>query len=240
MTTTDPFTELQFRSRSDAVAEKLRDAILAGTLKPGDRLIEQKLAARFGVGQPTLREALKDLELQGFVRKSPNKGSHVTQMTHQDFCRILEVRMALEILAIDLAAPNMTDAALSALEKIVATLEASAAALDLATFHKHDLIFHRTIWDLAENEYLGTTLERVAFGLFAFVLLQRPPGQSGNEFLAAAEQHKEILAGLRSRDPDIAREAFVRSTLKFWGEQHQVSISRTVHRLDKAVSLIFR
>jgi DNA-binding GntR family transcriptional regulator len=206
------------------VAESLREAILAGTFKPGERLVEQKLAARFGVGQPTLREALKELEFQGFVRKSPNHGTHVTQLTPEEFCKILEVRMALEIVTIERAAVRLTDEVVTRLEGAVDDMAAAAASFDLATFHKSDLRFHREIWDLAGNEYLVTALERVAFGLFAFVLLQRPR-QSGNEFLAAAEQHREILTGLRSRNPAIARDTFIRATNRFWSTQHHVCTS---------------
>src|SRR6058998_1823102 len=87
-----PLAPFRFPSLPEAVAQKLRDAILAGQLKPGERLVEQKLAANLGIGQPTLREALKELEFQGFVRKSPKKGTYVTELTPEDFRQIQEVR----------------------------------------------------------------------------------------------------------------------------------------------------
>src|SRR5690242_3873992 len=98
---------VRFQSRPEAVAEQLRNAILTGSLKPGDRLVEQKLAARFGIGQPTVREALKELEMQGFVRKSSRKHTHVTQLTREDYRKMLEVRLALEPLAIRRAAKSL-------------------------------------------------------------------------------------------------------------------------------------
>jgi DNA-binding GntR family transcriptional regulator len=215
---------LRVRSLPDAVAERLREAILAGVLKPGERLIEQKLAARFGIGQPTLREALKELELQGFVRKmAPNKGTFVTKLSQEDFRKILEVRMTLEVVAIGKAAANWNERISRELASIVVAMETAAREFDLATFHKNDLQFHRRIWDLTGNEYLETALERVAFRLFAFVLLQRPR-DAENEFLASAEQHKQILAGLKSGSPTVARNAFIQSTLKFWREQHHVTV----------------
>jgi len=105
-------------------------------------------------------------------------------------------------------------------------MRTAAQKFDLATFHKSDLAFHRVIWDLTGNEYLGLALERVAFGLFAFVLLQRDPSAS-NEFIASAQQHAQIVAGLSTSDPKRAREAFVKSTTKFWNDYHRVSIERT-------------
>ena len=107
----ESLSPLRLLSVPEAVAQKLRDAILAGQLKPGERLVEQKLASRFGIGQPTLREALKELEFQGFVRKSPKKGTYVTLLTPEDFRKIQEVRMSLEVVAIEKAACNMTSQA---------------------------------------------------------------------------------------------------------------------------------
>src|SRR5881296_1234514 len=124
-------TPMRFPSLPEAVAEKLREAVLAGQLKPGERLVEQKLAASLGIGQPTLREALKELEFQGFVRKSPKKGTYVTQLTKEDFRQILEVRMTLEVLAIEHAARNMSKEAGQELEEIVRRMESSAQKFDL-------------------------------------------------------------------------------------------------------------
>jgi len=211
---------LRSRSIPEEAAQLLRDAIIAGQLKPGERLVEQKLAASLGIGQPTLREALKELEYQGFVRK---KGTYVTQLTKEDFRQILEVRMTLEVLAIEHAARNMSKEEAQELEEIVRGMESSAQKFDLSAFHKGDLAFHRKVWDLAGNPYLQLALERVAFGLFAFVLLHRDP-DSNKEFLASGKQHRQILAGLRSGDPGQARKAFVQSTLKFWKEYHQVGL----------------
>ncbi len=131
--------------------------------------------------------------------------------------------MALEVVAIERAATNMTNKALAELAQLVTSMRAAAQQFDLATFHKSDLEFHRIIWDLTRNEYLSLALERVAFGLFAFVLLQREPSAS-NEFIASAEQHAHIVAGLRTRDPRKARQAFVESTTQFWSEYHRVHL----------------
>jgi DNA-binding GntR family transcriptional regulator len=214
---------IRFQSRPEAIAEQIRNAILTGSLKPGDRLVEQKLATRYGIGQPTLREALKDLELQGFVRKSSKKHTHVTQLTKQDYRKLLEVRLALEPLAIGRAAKNLTEEAGQQLEVCVAAMEAASAGLDLVTFHQNDLRFHKTVWGLAENEHLGTALERVAFVLFAFVLVQRN-ADGGEEFRASAKQHRQILEGLRTGDPVRARAAFLESTTRFWRENHEIEV----------------
>lgn len=213
----------RFQSRPEAVAEHLRNAILTGSLKPGDRLVEQKVAAHFGIGQPTVREALKDLELLGFVRKSSKKHTYVTLLTKEDYRKMLEVRLALEPLAIGRAAKSLTPADTEQLEQFVRAMESAADRVDLVGFHRSDLLFHRGIWDLARNEHLSAALERVSFVLFAFVLVQRI-ADDGLEFRGAAKQHRQILAGLRSGDPKTAREAFLQSTTWFWREYHGIDL----------------
>ncbi len=223
-----PLGPISLRSAPQTAAEALRNAIIGGQLRPGDRLIEQKLARSLGIGQPTLREALLELEYQGFVRKVPQRGTYVTKLTKDDFRKIMEVRMALELLAIDGAARNMTRDDADILKALVEDMATAAKTFDLGAFHKSDIAFHRKVWALAGNEYLEKALEGTAFRLFAFVLLQRTSTSSRSEFLHATEQHKAILAGLCSYDPVKARQAFVSNTLKFWAEHHQVNVGEWV------------
>jgi DNA-binding GntR family transcriptional regulator len=210
---------VQFQSLAEVAAQNLRNAIIDGKLKPGERLVEQKLATQLDIGQPTLREALKELEHQGFVRKLANKGTYVTKLSEDDCRKILQVRMVLEVLAIEQAAANVNDSAMQDLEATVKEMDIAARKLERNRFHKADLAFHRRIWQLTDNEYLVAALERVVFSLFAFVLLV----QDRKDFLAAVQQHREILEGLRSGDPKRAGETFMQSTNKFWKERHHFS-----------------
>lgn len=212
--------QIHFQTLAEAAAHRLRDAIIAGTLKPGDRLVEQKLAADLGIGQPTLREALKELEFQGFVRKLTNKGTYVTQLSPDDLRKILEVRLALEALAVGQAALHLTADAERELANAVAAMESAARTLNLPNFHESDLAFHRRIWQLAGNEYLEATLERIVFSLFVFALL----AQQQPQFLAAVEQHREILRGLQTRSAGEARRMFLDVTLAFWNRHHEVGL----------------
>ena len=93
--------------RSKVVAH-LFDAILRRELRPGDRIVEGKLARRLGVSQSTLREALQQLEHQGLVTKHENRGTFVTQLNAEDIEGIYVVRLALEPLAAFLARQQWT------------------------------------------------------------------------------------------------------------------------------------
>ena len=95
---------IRVQSAPQAAAQAIREAITIGALEPGQRLIEQKLAASLGIGQPTLREALKELEYEGFVHKIPQKGTYITTFDKKDCRELLEVRMSLEPLVIERAA----------------------------------------------------------------------------------------------------------------------------------------
>lgn len=224
MSTAIPDTFVPVRSRSipDLVAEQIRDAILTGKIRPGERLVEQKLAGRFGIGQPTVREALRELELQGFVRKQANRGSYVTEFSHEDMRKSLEVRMALETLAIEKAAQNLRDEDAAELRELFQGMESSVARFDRAGFHKADVAFHKKIWSLTHNEYLETALERVSFGLFAFLLVDRTPFDT--VMTHVVRQHRDMLEALLTRDPKTAREGFTRATLSFWRDHHKIEI----------------
>lgn len=184
--------------------------------------MEQKLATTFGIGQPTLREALKDLEYQGFVRKLQNKGTYVTQLSASDMRDMHEVRMALETLAIEKAAAALTDGSLEALAAQLQRMREAADAGDLAEFHASDMAFHHVIWGLSGNTYLSSSLDRISASLFAFVLL----GGKGHEhnYSAAVSQHEEILAGLATRDPEQARARFHEITLTYWTRHRNVEL----------------
>jgi DNA-binding GntR family transcriptional regulator len=202
-------------SAPQAAARMLRNAILKGKLKPGDRLVEQKLAERMGIGQPTLREALKDLEYQGFVEKIPHKGTYVTSLSRRDYEKILNVRIILEAFAVSLAARNMDRTSECDLASILKEMEAVTTKVDLGKYHEVDVAFHQKIWELADNSFLLKTLQVTAFQLFAFALLDLGVAWKDSR-QAALQQHKGIFEGLCSRDPVKARNAFISHTVKYW------------------------
>jgi DNA-binding GntR family transcriptional regulator len=186
-------------------------------------LIEQKLAASLGIGQPTLREALKELEHEGFVYKIPQKGTYITVFNKSDCCELLEMRMSLEILAIEKAARNMTPRVEEELEALVAGMSTAADAFDIVRFHKCDAEFHRKISALSNNSRLAKTLESIISQMFVYGTLGRKP-ESRKEFVDGAEQHRQILNGLASKDRSEARRAFVTATLKHWNDCYQLGL----------------
>jgi len=219
--------QLRIQSAPQAAAQAIREAIISGELNGGDRIIEQKWAARLGIGQPTLREALHELEHQGLLNKLPQRGTYVTKLSPEDYRLIQEVRIPLEAIAIGKAAENLTPEAEKELTAIVNSMAGNGMDdKDVQVFHDCDVAFHRKIWELAGNEYLRNTLETVTFRLFVFSVVGRWPNhpKAMSERLAAVQEHLGILEGLRTRDRCLARQAFVKQTVQYWNMQYGLNL----------------
>ena len=214
--------ELPIQTAPQAAAQALREAIISGELRGGDRVLEQKWSIRLGIGQPTLREALRELEHQGLLRKQRQRGTYVAQLSPEDYQSILEVRIPLEAVAIGKATVRLTPESEAELTKLVETMAESKKAENTRKFHDCDVTFHRTIWELAGNPYLTELLETITFRLFVFSIVGRwdDTPNAKIERGAAVLQHQSILDGIRSGDPERARLTFVKNTVKYWNTQY--------------------
>ena len=222
-----PAGKLSIQTAPQAAAQAIREAIIAGELKGGDRILEQKWSIRLGIGQPTLREAMKELEHQGLLRKTPQRGTYVTELSPDDYRRILEVRIPLEAMAIARATRRLTPEAEKQLSAIVKSMSATVGDSDVKRFHDCDVLFHRTIWELCGNEYLQDVLETITFRLFVFSIVGRWPNNPDavSERRAAIQQHVGILEGIRSGDAQHAQEVFIKQTVKYWNKQYGLDLN---------------
>jgi DNA-binding GntR family transcriptional regulator len=176
----------------------LRDAIFRGIFKPGDALRELYLARELKVSQPTVREALLELEKDGLVIRTPNVGTVVRNMSAAEVRDRLAVRERLEIMAAGAAAERMTKQDFSALQTRLAALDAAISAnLYYETAHA-DLEFHRWIWQCSGNTMLPPTLEQITIPLFAFVSLLR--SRSSEKLADVTNAHEPIVSALRRKD----------------------------------------
>ena len=218
--------QLNITTAPQAAAQALREAIISGELRGGDRILEQHWSSRLGIGQPTLREAIRELEHQGLLRKLPKRGTYVAELSPDDYRRILEVRIPLEAIAIGRAARRLTDETEKELADLVKTMGSASHDTDVKGFHDCDVLFHRKIWELAGNEYLHDLLEMVTFRLFVFSVVGRWPDapNAKTERSAAVRQHRGILEGIRTRDSRKARLAFVKQTVQYWNKQYNLDL----------------
>jgi len=199
----------------DRVAEVIKDAILSGQLQPGDRIVEMKLASNLHVATSSVREALFELESQGFVTRVTNRGTFVTQLSKEDISQILRVRAELEGLAAELLEQRATESDVAALQAIVDEMRTAAADNDLERFYRCDLQFHRTIWSLSGNRHLVKALDLTVVPLFAFFIMKNP-SDSVEALLESVEWHSRIVKAIASGHE--ARRC-MEAALRFFNEQ---------------------
>jgi DNA-binding GntR family transcriptional regulator len=181
-------------SKRDQVVASFKEAILRAVIQPGEPIVESKVAQQLGAGIPLVREALIELEYQGYVQKVPYKGTTVTKLAHRDVEKIFRLRRELESLAIEWAKENVTSTDIEELRSITAKMKQGAQAHDLDQFYQNDLAFHRKLWEMSGNEYLVECLERIVAPLFAFFLMK--DRRARESYLVSAAQHEKIVDAL--------------------------------------------
>jgi DNA-binding GntR family transcriptional regulator len=181
-------------SKRDQVVSSFKEAILSGVIQPGEAIVESKVAQQLGAGIPLVREALIELEHQGYVQKIPYKGTTVTKLERRDVEKIFRLRMELEALAIEWAKENINPADIEHLRDITAKMKEGAQAHNLDQFYQNDLAFHRKLWEMSGNEYLVECLERIVAPLFAFFLMK--DRRERESYLFSAAEHEKIVEAL--------------------------------------------
>jgi DNA-binding GntR family transcriptional regulator len=199
----------------DRVSELIKDAILSGKLEPGDRIVEMKLAADLGVATTSVREALFELESQGFVTRFTNKGTFVTQLSKDDISQIIRVRHELEGLATELAEQRSTPDDVAELRTRVSEMEEAARRSDLRKFYRAYIEFHHKFWKISGNRHLCKALDTIVGPLFAFFIM-RNPSDSVDELLKSVEWHGKIVDAIADRQN--ARKA-MEDALQFFRNQ---------------------
>ena len=108
-----------YKPLREVVSEALREAIIAGVLQPGERLMEIQLAEELGVSRTPVREAIRKLELEGFVVMVPRRGTYVADLSIKDINEVFEIRTSLDVLAAGLAAERITEEELEQMERLL-------------------------------------------------------------------------------------------------------------------------
>src|SRR5579871_3849657 len=137
------FQKIEPVSKKARIVAQLKEAIIAGTVKSGEQIVEGKIAQQFGVGQGLIREALIDLEHQGFVQRTPFSGTQVSTLNMEDAQQIFDVRIQLEPLAFFQAGLRADDQQLAGLKELASACKSAAKAQDLDNFFAHHLAFRK-------------------------------------------------------------------------------------------------
>ncbi|MGW4735580.1 GntR family transcriptional regulator [Streptomyces shenzhenensis] len=198
----------------ERVLASLRQDIIAGRLRPGDRLVERELAERFGVSRVPVREAIRALVAEGFVHFESARRTVVRRLTPTDVRELFELREALEVYATGLAATRATPEALAQLRELLDRAAAATEAGDAEAITDVNTRFHDRILALAGNSLLISVMEPVD-GRLRWLTRQN------EEWPQLLTEHRELYEALAGGDPERARahalrhvQANYRSTIR--------------------------
>jgi DNA-binding GntR family transcriptional regulator len=204
---------------SDQIAESIRNMIVNGDLKPGDRIVESRIAREIGVGQPTVREALVALEHEGLVVRKANQGCVVTSLTRAEICQLIRIRAELETLAVELAVEAASDAEIGGLLAITDSMKMAANERDTQHFFELDISFHQALWKLSNNNFLPRLLEQTLAPLLAFLFIRNLRRNLDIDMMDSAQAHVEMAEAILTRDKATARRV-AQEKLMMFADQH--------------------
>ncbi|GAW91651.1 GntR family transcriptional regulator [Calderihabitans maritimus] len=191
-----------YKPLREIVFETLREAIINGTLKPGERLMEVQLAEEMGVSRTPVREAIRKLELEGFVVMVPRKGAYVAGISIKDIADVFEIRAALESLAAGLAAERITEEELEELERLLVQVAECTESNDLEKLIEIDTRFHDILYKASRNERLVQIISNLREQIQRFRSTSLAfPGRMKETL----EEHKKIVEALSERNVALAQ-----------------------------------
>ena len=190
----------------DVVFNTLRRAILRGELKPGERLMEIQLANKLGVSRTPIREAIRKLELEGLVLMVPRKGAEVAEITEKNLRDVLEVRCALEELAVQLACDRIDPERMQQLLDSAAHFRDILGTADITELGEADEAFHDVIFRATDNRRLIQLLNNLREQMYRYRIEYLKKKECYPQLL---EEHAAIIQAIREHDKAKATEITV-------------------------------
>ena len=195
------FSGNEFLPLREVVYQTLRKSILTEKLRPGERLMENTIATKLGVSRTPVREAIRMLSDEGLVLIIPRRGAQVAEISRQELSDVLEIRRALEELAIGKACDNMSTALMLELRTAEQHFRSAIHDGSLSDIAEADEAFHEVIYKAAGNRRLITTLNHLKEQMyrFRFEYLKQPGILS-----VLVEEHDSIIRAIEARDKETA------------------------------------
>ena len=190
-----------YKPLREVIFNTLREAIIVGELKPGERLMEVKLAEKMGVSRTPVREAIRKLELEGLVDMLPRKGAHVADLSVKDIMDVLEVRSTLDGLASSLSALRITDEEIKELKHLLTQFINCVEKENLQGSIKKDAEFHDIIYRSSRNDKLIQITNNLREQVQRFRVIYIKDYSSSRELI---KEHNEIFDAITRRDAEAA------------------------------------
>jgi DNA-binding GntR family transcriptional regulator len=192
-----------YKPLREMVFESLREAINLGRLRPGERLMEIQLAEEMGVSRTPVREAIRKLELEGFVAMVPRKGAYVAGISLKDIVDVFEIRASLEALAAGLAAERITDEEMELLERSLVEISEFSTDENIRAIVDGDVNFHDIIYKASRNQRLVQIIIHLQEQIHRFRMTSlSQPGRTK----IALDEHKSIVEAISDRNVELAQQ----------------------------------
>ena len=204
----------------DVVFNTLRQSILTGELKPGERLMEIHLADKLGVSRTPIREAIRKLELEGLVTMIPRRGAEVAQITEKHLKDVLEVRRALDALTVELACERITEEELNQLEEARDQFVKMTRTKDANKIAQADVAFHDIILLASRNDRLMQMIGNLSQQMYRYRLEYVKDDAHYEQLI---QEHNMIFDAISRRDGQVGAEA-IRSHI----DNQEKSIIRSI------------
>ena len=190
----------------DVVFNTLREAILKGDLKPGERLMELQLAAKLGVSRTPIREAIRMLEQEGLAVTTPRKGAEVAKMTLKDMEDVLEIRASLDELASQVATVRITEEQLVRLKERKQDFEISLKSGNVKLIAEADVKFHDVIYEATNNPKLVSMLNNLREQIYRYRIEYL---KDTEKYPTLIKEHEEIYQSLLAHNEEEALKATI-------------------------------
>lgn len=212
----------EFLPLRDVVFNTLRQAILTGELKPGERLMEIHLANRLGVSRTPIREAIRKLELEGLVTMIPRRGAEVAQITEKSLQDVLEVRRTLDALSAELACERISEEELEQLGVACKKVEEAIAGKDLKKIAQADVAFHDIIVKATRNSRLVQMVNNLSEQMYRY-RFEYIKDESKHSSLM--DEHRIIFECLKKGDKETACK-----TAKLHIDNQEISVMEQIKK----------
>ncbi|WP_022851871.1 GntR family transcriptional regulator [Limisalsivibrio acetivorans] len=196
---------------SEKIAETIRSNIMKGVIKPGERLVEPKLSEQLGISRTPIREALRLLEMEGFIEIIPRRGAIVTQITDKDIDDIFVIKIRLESLAARLSVSKVSDADIERMKELAQKVkEGSTKVTNMVNWNSE---FHDIFINNCGNERLIRILEGLQqqfkrATVYSFTEMGRTKQVN--------EEHISIIEAFENEDEDKVEELVEKHIMNGW------------------------
>jgi len=199
---------------SKKVYLKLKKEIIKGSFKPGDKILEGRIAEHMGISRTPVREAIRELAAEGFVTLSPNQGVVVRSVSAENIREVLQIHSVLEGLAARLSCEVINEEGLKELENYVNKMEKLANKKDLSAYSEVDLKFHEFIVNTCRNKRLIQMRKNISDQAQRYRISSLSIPRRLKESL---KEHQKILEAFKTKDPkkvDSASQKHIQNALK--------------------------